>query len=147
MGQILNLQDQYYSTSAKDQFVWLRKWGEKENLQRGLKMMQRQCQGKFSCNSHTDTKNHMDKKGLQTIAAVTSPHAALSPEIKHWSTTMRTEIPVLIDTEFNFDDKRRGRAIALHLQSKHLELFPLPSHHWWLLNGRIKHQWGTPGYR
>lgn len=86
--------------------------------------MPRQCQGKFSCSSHTDTKNHMDKKGLQTIAALTSPHAALSPEIKHWSTTMRTGIP-----EFSFDDKRRGRSIALHLQSKHLELFPLPSHH------------------
>lgn len=92
--------------------------------QKGLKMMPRQRQGKFSCNSHTDMKNHMDKKGLQTVAALTSPHAAPSPEIKHWSTTMRTGIP-----EFNFDDKRRGRSIALHLQSKHLELFPLPSHH------------------
>lgn len=66
----------------------------------------------------------MDQKGLQTIAALTSLHAAVSPEIKLWSTTMRTGIP-----ELAFDDKRRGKSTALHLQSRHLGLFPLPSHH------------------
>lgn len=77
--------------------------GEKK-LQKGLKLtprqLSRQCQGKLSCSSHTDRKNHMDKKGFQTIVALTSHHATVLPEIKHWSATTRNGIP-----ELSFDEK------------------------------------------
>lgn len=118
--------------------------GEKK-LQKGLKLtprqLPRQCQGKLSCSLHTERKNHMDKKGFQTIVALTSPHATVLPEIKHWSATTRNVIP-----ELSFDEKWRGRSNALHLYSKHVGLYHLPSHHRWRLNGRSKHQQGTPSY-
>lgn len=42
----------------------------------------------------------MDKKGFQTIVALTSRHATVLPEIKHWSATTRNGIP-----ELSFDEK------------------------------------------